>query len=123
MWLLLSLFAGAAPPTVPILPKGFESEVKWGPVRCNYAKVIGARRLVVRAGPSRAHAVVGSLAKGAIVYTCNSWFDGRRHWDGIAFGLPGRACGDRTTQGLDVRLVAKCTTGWAVSGDIEILSG
>ena len=94
---------------------------------CNVAVVRSHRPIVVRAGPGRAFAKIGSVPQGSIIYTCSERADRKvgydRFWLGIAYKGSGRPCAGAEAQGLPVQVSAQCKTGWVDRDWIETLTG
>lgn len=94
---------------------------------CNIAVIRSQRPLIVRAGPGRIFAKIGSVPRGSIVYTCSERADRRvgydRFWLGIAYKANGKPCTGAEAQGLPFQLSAQCQTGWVERDWVETLTG
>lgn len=93
-----------------------------GPYFCNLARVRdlrSGRRLAVRTGPAQRYDAVTAFHNGQAVYICND----AGEWLGVAFGQPGRPCGDGVARPLPYQVAASCRTGWVHRRWIEILTG
>jgi hypothetical protein len=97
---------------------------------CNVAVVSGLRperQLLVRSGPGPSYPVIGRLAGGTSVFTCNEASrlteNGGRRWLGLAFAGPGKSCAKATAAGLDIQRSVDCHTGWVAAEWVTIISG
>ncbi len=94
---------------------------------CNIAIVRSDRHLIVRAGPGRNFAKIGSVPRHATVYTCNESADRKvgyeRFWVGIAYGDEDKPCIGAEKLGLPVQLTKQCATGWVERNSVQTLTG
>ncbi len=123
----LLLLASSVSQAVPVW------DGKFAPARsvkgdyCNVAVIRNHRSPVVRAGPGRDFAKIGSVQRGSVVYICDERADRKvgydRFWVGIAYKRNGRPCAGADKGGLPVQLTAQCETGWVEREWVETLTG
>jgi hypothetical protein len=86
--------------------------------KCNYARIQGDAAVVVRFDSRPGSRIVGRLAPGTIVYTC----DESRTRVKIHFATPKAPCPTRV-DGLDHRLASSCPSGWVRQDQVDVISG